>query len=212
MVECLICRFPADCGCVVHEHLCLLYGVGGGQILIGANFIECDKRCWVDSVRDLEESSGKALHARDAAFIKFWCGRGVGRVLHLGPIIRREPFVGRVLGARGHRVLEALQGFVDVVEHGDVDVIARLVPFDGKPAVLAVRWVDGDGVILPERDEEVSGVGGGEELDSEVIYIKGEGGRQGCVGPKTGGVRHRSVAMGLDIADKGLVGNDSGFL
>ena len=58
----------------------------------------------------------------------------------------------------------------------------------------------------------MSGVVGGEELDSEVIYIKGGGGRQGCVGPKTGGVRHRSVAMGLDIADKGLVGNDSGFL
>ena len=107
--------------------------------MLGANFIECNKHCWVDGARDVRESAGNALHAHDAAFIKFRCGCGVGRVLHLGPICRREPFIGRVLGARRHGVLESLQVFSNGVGHGDVAVIARVVPFDGKPAVLAAR-------------------------------------------------------------------------
>ena len=83
--------------------------------------------------------------------------------------------MGRVLGAWEHGVLEALQGFADRFGHGDVDIIAGVVPFDGQAAVLAVRWVDGDGVILSERVKEVGGVVCGEELDTEVIYSKGEG-------------------------------------
>ena len=145
--------------------------------MLGANFIECDKHCGFDSERYLEKSVGDALHARDAAFVKFRCGHGVGRVLHLGFIRRRNPFVGRVFGARGHGVLEAPQGFADGVGHGYLDVIARVVPFDGKPAVLSSRAVDGDGVICPERVKEVGGVVGDEEFDSEVIYSEGEGGR-----------------------------------
>ena len=68
---------------------------------------------------------------------------------------------------------------------GDADVIARVVPFDGKLTVFDARWFGGDVVILPECIKEVGGVVGGKELDSEVIYSKGEGGSQGCVGPKT---------------------------
>ena len=30
--------------------------------------------------------------------------------------------------------------------------------------------------------------------------------------PKTGGVRHRSLSVGLDVLDKALIGNDAGFL
>ena len=148
-------------GCVVHENMCLLDGVGGGRSLLGANFIECDKHCGVDGARDVEKSARDALCARDAAFVKFRCGCGVGRVLHLFTIRRRKPFVGRVLGVRGHGVLEALQGFADGVGHGYVDVIARVVPFDGKPTVLAARGADGDGLIRPERVEELGGVVGG---------------------------------------------------
>ena len=85
----------------------------------------------------------------------------IGRVLHLGPIRRREPFMGRVLGVRENGVLEVLQGFSDGVGHGDVDVIARVVPFDGKTTVLSVRGVNGDGVMPPEPVEEVSSVDGG---------------------------------------------------
>ena len=67
------------------------------------------------------------MHACDAAFIKFRCGRGIDIVLHPGPIRRREPFVGRVLGARGYGVLEVLKGFSDIVGHGDVDIIVLVV-------------------------------------------------------------------------------------
>ena len=180
--------------------------------MFGANFIECDKHCGVDDAIDVEESAGDALHAHDAAFIKFWCGRGVGGVLHLGPIRRRKPFVGRVMGACRHRVLEALQGFLERVGHGDVNSISRVVPFDGKPAVLPDRWVDGDGLILLERVKEVGGVVCSEELHTEVIYSEGEGVRQGCVGPNSGGVRHRSLAVRLEVADKAIVGDDTGLL
>ena len=91
-------------------------------------------------------------------------------------------------------------------------MISRVVPFDGKLAVIADRLVDGDGVILPERVKEVGGVVGGEELDTKVVYSKGEGGKQGCVIPNTGGVRHNSVAVGLEVAEKALVGDDDDFL
>ena len=53
---------------------------------------------------------------------------------------------------------------------------------------------------------------GGEELNTKVVYSEGEGGGQGCVGPKTGGVCHRSVALELEVVDKTRVGNDAGFL
>ena len=64
--------------------------------------------------------------------------------MYLGSVRWRNKLVGRVLGARGHGVLEALQGFADRVSHGYVDVISGVVPFDGQAAVLAARWVDGD--------------------------------------------------------------------
>ena len=44
----------------------------------------------------------------------------------------------RVLRARGYGVLEALQGFADGFGHGDVDIITGVIPFYGKPALLAV--------------------------------------------------------------------------
>ena len=147
--------------------------------MFGANFVECDNHGGVDGARDVEEGVGDALHVRDAAFIKFMCSHGVGIVLHLGPIRGRDPFVGRVLGDSEYGVLEALQGFADRVGHGDVNIIDRVIPFDGKPAVFAARWVDSDGVILPEGIEEVGGVIGSKEFDSEVIDSKGEVGMQG---------------------------------
>ena len=95
------------CGCVFHDHLCLLDGFGGGRSLLGADFIEYDEHCGVDGARYLEENSGNALHARDSVLIKFWCGCGVGVLFHIGPIRGCKPFVGRVLGERVHGVLEA---------------------------------------------------------------------------------------------------------
>ena len=52
--------------------------------------------------------------------------------------------MGRVLGARGCGLLEALQGFADSVGNGYVNVISGVVPVDCQTAVLAARWVDGD--------------------------------------------------------------------
>ena len=153
--------------------------------MLGTDFVERNKHGGVDRARDVEKGAGDALYARDAAFLKFRCSRGVGRLLHLGTIRRCETFVGRMLRARGHGVLEELQVFADRVEHGYVNVIARVVQFDIKFGVLASRGVDGDGLTCPERVKEVGDVVGGKELDSEVIYSKGEGGRQGYVGPKT---------------------------
>ena len=63
-------------------------------------------------------------------------------------------------------MLEALWGFADRFGNGDIDVIDRVIPFDGKPAVLSAMWVESDGIILPERVKEVGGVIVGEELDT----------------------------------------------
>ena len=119
--------------------------------MLGANFVERDNHCGIDSACNVEEGAGNTLHTCDAVFIKFWCGCGVWGVLHLSPIRGCETFVGRVLGAWGHGVLETFQGFADRVGHGDVDVITRVIPFNGQPTVLAARWVDGNGVIIMER-------------------------------------------------------------
>ena len=135
--------------CVVHQHPRFLDGVGGGKSLLGAYFVECGYHGGFDGAIVLEKGYGNSFHARDAAFIKFRCSRGVGRVLRLGPIRRRKLFLGIVLRARGYGVLEALQVFADGFGHGDVDVVFRVVPIDGKSAVLAARRVNGDGVILP---------------------------------------------------------------
>ena len=129
--------------------------------MFGADIVECNKHGGVDGARDVEKSAVDALHTCDIAFVNFSCGCGIGRVLYLGPIRRRESFVGRLLRERGYRVLEALQGFSDGVEHGDVNVIVRVFPIGGKSAVLAARRVDGDGVILPECVKELDGVVGG---------------------------------------------------
>ena len=51
----------------------------------------------------------------------------------------------------------------------------------------------------------------GEELDTKVVYSKGEGGGKGCVCPKAGGVRHRGVDVGLEVMEEALVGDDAGF-
>ena len=110
--------------------------------MLGAYFVERNKHHGVDGARDVGEGAGNTLHMCDAAFIKFWCCFGVWVVLYLGPLCWREPFVGRVLGEMGHGVLEALQGFGDRVGHGDVDVIAGVVPFDGQAADDATHLLD----------------------------------------------------------------------
>ena len=93
----------------------------------------------VDVARYVEKGAGDTLHACDAAFIKFGCGCGVWRLLNLGPIRRRELFVGRVLRVCVYGMLEALQGFADGVGHGDVNIIIWLVLIDGKSTVIAAR-------------------------------------------------------------------------
>ena len=59
---------------VVHEHFCLLGGVSGWRVLLGAYFVESDKYRGVDGTCNVEEGAGDTLHTCDAAFIKFWCG------------------------------------------------------------------------------------------------------------------------------------------
>ena len=58
--------------------------------------------------------------------------------------------------------MEALQVFDDGVGHGDVNIVFWVAPIDDKYTLLAVIWVNSDGVIFPECIEEVGGVVGGE--------------------------------------------------
>ena len=59
------------------------------------HFVESDEHGGVNGAIYVEKGSGDVLHPRDAAFIKFRCGCGIGGVLHLGPIPRCESFVGK---------------------------------------------------------------------------------------------------------------------
>ena len=63
-----------------------------------------------------------------------------------------------------------------------------------------------------ERIKEVSGVVGGEELDAKVVYSEGEGGGKGRMGPKAGGIFHRGIPVGLEVAYKAFVGDGAGLL
>ena len=81
--------------------------------------------------------------------------------MEFGTIRRYKPFVGRILGAFGDGVLEALQGFSDGVGHGDVDVVFCVVTIDDQSTVIATIWVDGDEVMLLEHIKEVGGAVGG---------------------------------------------------
>ena len=81
--------------------------------------------------------------------------------MEFGTIRRCEPFVGRILGAFGEKVSEALQGFGDGVGHGDVDIVFWVVPIDGQSVVLAARWVYGDGVTISKCIDDGGGVVGG---------------------------------------------------
>ena len=58
-------------GCVVHQNLSFLDGVGGGKRLLGADLVERNKHGGVDGARDVDKGDNDALHARDSAFIKF---------------------------------------------------------------------------------------------------------------------------------------------
>ena len=68
----------------------------------------------------------------------------------------------RIFGEFGDGVLEAIHDFADVVGHGYVDVVFWVVTVDGQSTLLSAIWVNGDGVMLSERIEEVGGVVGGE--------------------------------------------------
>ena len=70
--------------------------------------------------------------------------------------------MGRIFGEFGDGVLEAIHDFADVVGHGYVDVVFWVVTVDGQSTLLSAIWVNGDGVMLSERIEEVGGVVGGE--------------------------------------------------
>ena len=74
----------------------------------------------------------------------FGAVEALGEYCTLAPYVGASHLWGGVLGERGHGLLEALQGFVEKVGHGDVDVISGVVPFDGQAAVLAATWVEGD--------------------------------------------------------------------
>ena len=51
-----------------------------------------------------------------------------------------------------------------------------------------------------------------QKLDYKVVYSKVEGGGKDRMGPKARGILYRGVSMGLEVAYKAFVGNDSGFL
>jgi hypothetical protein len=48
--------------------------------------------------------------------------------LDFGTVDGRRPGVGRILGSRRERMLEAVEGLVDIARHGKVASAGRIIP------------------------------------------------------------------------------------
>ena len=58
-----------------------------------------------------------------------------------------------------------------------------IIPIQVEAAVEGTRPIDGDGVVVLDRLDEVESVGLGKRLDPKIIHTQGEGGGPGAMFP-----------------------------
>ena len=96
-----------------------------------------------------------------------WC------ILHMRSIGWFFPGVWDVLWAFGRRMLEFVQGCLEIFWHGDVAGACCIVPVNGEYAEEGTGPVDGDGVEFLEGLDEVVGVLFDNVLDPKAINDEG---------------------------------------
>ena len=71
-----------------------------------------------------------------------------GDYWNLAPYIGASHLWGEYWGHLGTMCWKRSRDFADGVGNGDVDVVFWVVPINVQPVVIAIRWVNGDGVML----------------------------------------------------------------
>ena len=115
---------------------------------------------------------------------------------------------GAVLGF-GAFMLEALQKFLDVAWHGDVDGALVVVPVEADSTIKFAVPVDVQGVMFLESFEQVVGMLFSDIFDTEVIYDEGKTDGTGDVFPQAWGVGYFVVPMLGEALGEELVGEFS---
>ena len=110
--------------------------------------------------------------------------------------------MGRVLWFLGWWMAKSSECLGDVVGHGEIDSAFLVIPEEMDAAEDLAIAVNGDVVVFGEAGDEVVGVDLTDNLDSEVIYDKVEGGGTGDVAEKAWGVASWDVAIVGKVLDK----------
>ena len=116
-----------------------------------------------------------------------------------------------VLWAFGCRMLEFVQGCLEIFWHGDVAGACGIVPVNGDSAVERNSSVDGYGVEFLEALDEVVGVLFVDVLDPKVINDKGENDGLGGVLPELRGSGNRDEAKMGEVSFESFVDDDAGL-
>ena len=172
---------------VVQELFHLGEGLLGGIGLLRGNGAERGEHSEVNGARIIKEGAHDFLDEFLALRIEEWGRVVVGGELLGGAILGFDVLVRLVLGFAGPGVIEALEGFRDVVEHGDVDAAVVVVPVQIEAEVALAGLVARNGVVFLEDEFEMVGVLPPHILDAEIIHAKGERYGPPVVGPETGG-------------------------
>ena len=112
-----------------------------------------------------------------------------------------------MLWAFGRRMLEFVQGCLEIFWHGDVTGACGIVPVNGESAEEGTSPVDGDGVEFLEGLDEVVRVLFADVLDPKVINEEGENDGLGVVFPERGGSGNRGKAKMGKVSFDSLVCN-----
>ena len=121
------------------------------------------------------------------------------------------PGVWGVLWAFGRRILEFVQGCLDIFWHGDVAGAYSIVPVNGESAEEGTSPVDGDGVEFLEGLDEVVGILLANVFDTKVINYKGDNDGLGGMLPERRDSGNRDKANMGKVRFEPVVGNAAGF-
>ena len=116
-----------------------------------------------------------------------------------------------MLWAFGRRMLEFVQGCLEIFWHGDVTGACGIVTVNGKSAEEGTGPVDGDGVEFLEGLDEVVGVLFADVLDPKVINGEGEKDGLGGVIPESRGSGNRGEATMGEVSFESVVGDAAGL-
>ena len=122
------------------------------------------------------------------------------------------PGVWGVFWAFGRRMLEFVQGCLEIFWHGYVAGACGIVPVYGESAEEETGPVNGYGVEFLEGLDEVVGLLFAYVLHPKVINNKGENDELGGVLPERWGYGHRGETKIVEVRFASVIGDAAGLL